>query len=165
MKKNKLTIEVIMSKPKAFVEDYIRLLPSMLLGSGTAFLIDLSIYTCLRPRFGANISALTAFFFGTITLYSILRLTQKSKIRSKRIGVTIQLVLGVGSLAINLIILNSIDFLMLTYYQQLYLEKLDHSSSYAAISKLISATFGFLWTSSMSSKILFRSTSRFTKKL
>ena len=154
-KSNQNISRILLHKYIRSLKSYFLFLPNFLLGSGTAFIVDFSLYTYLRPNIGTNWSALVAFSFGTLTLYIVLRLKQQSKIKRKRVGLVLQFLVGLGSLAINISILNSFDYILNLIEQDLYSNVLNSSSYYAGITKLISAAIGFIWTSSMSAKLLF----------
>ncbi len=144
----------------SWFKTYIKFLPSFFIGSGSAFLIDIIIFTILRNSLGTNISALISLFVGSLTIFTILRFLQVSRIKRKRKGLFIQLCIGIGSLIINLICLNIIDYLTQSINADAYYQYLNESRIYAALSRLVAGCFGFLWTSSMTSKFLFYSTRR-----
>jgi len=52
--------------------------------------------------------------------------------------------------------LNSIDYLFQMYNYNLYSNVLNRNNYYALITKIISSSIGFLWTSSMTGKFLFK---------
>ena len=155
LKENIMKNNSVFSRIKNKLRTYIFFLPSFLVGAGSAFFVDFSIYTFLKPILGINSSALISFIFGTLTIYSILRIRNNSKIKSKKIGFSIQFLIGIGSFVINLIILNLLDFFPFNFFQDQFLSEPYNSRYIAAINKLISSSFGFIWTSSMTSKILF----------
>ena len=86
------------------LKSYFKFLPVFLIGSGTAFLVDVIIYTLIRQSLGTNLSAIISLFFGSITLFTILRILQISRIKKKRVGLSIQLLIACGSFIINIII-------------------------------------------------------------
>ena len=135
---------------------YIEFIPSYLIGSGFAFTVDTSIFTLLRATYGTNYSAIIAFFFGGITSFSILFITTKYRLNKKRIGLIIFLVIGLGTLAINLVILNLIDYIIQINNPSLYINILNKTPFYALITKVISACIGFIWSSIMTNKLLFK---------
>ena len=143
-----------------YFNSYFKILPNLFFGSGLAFIVDLITYSILRSNFGINISAILAFIFGVNTLYFTLRIRLKSKIKRKRKGLLIQLLIGVGSLLINIFILNMIDLFLIEFYPDDYFMNLNQSSIYAAITKTISSLIGFIWTSIMTSKFVFDSSKR-----
>ena len=155
MKKNN-----VFQRLKSKLRKYIFFLPSFLFGSGTAFFVDFSIYTFFKPILGINISALISFIFGTLTLYSVLRIRNNSKIKSKKIGFSIQFLLGIVGFIINLIILNLLDIFTFNFFENQFLLELYNSRYNTAINKLISSSVGFIWTSSMTSTILFTNRKR-----
>tara|TARA_Y100001968_G_C19454040_1_gene770908 strand:+ start:8808 stop:9257 length:450 start_codon:yes stop_codon:yes gene_type:complete len=138
-----------------FFKRYILSLPSYLPGSGIAFLIDLMIYTILKPILGTSLSGCIGFMGGTITLYSIFRLTKSSKIKRKRYGLFVQFIIGQITLIINLIVLNTIDYLWVNYvvvtFPSIYLQV----NFYAFFQKIFASSCGFIWTSSMTMRINF----------
>ena len=125
-----------------------------------AFIVDLITYSILRSNLGINISAIIAFIFGVNTLYFTLRIRLKSKIIRKRKGLLIQLLLGFGSLLINILVLNMIDLFLIKFYPDYYFLKFNQSSIYAGITKTISSSIGFIWTSTMTSRFVFESAKR-----
>ena len=143
-------------KIKLGLKKYLEFIPFYLIGSGLAFTVDLSIFTLLRTSLGTNYSALIAFIFGTITSFSILLFITKYRLHRKRIGLLIHLLIGLGTLIINLIILNSIDNIAKLYNHFLYTEILNNSNLYAISTKVISSGIGFIWTSYMTGKLLFK---------
>tara|TARA_B100000579_G_C22363051_1_gene634737 strand:+ start:135 stop:584 length:450 start_codon:yes stop_codon:yes gene_type:complete len=135
---------------------YIEFVPFYLLGSGFAFTVDITIFTLLRTNFGTNFSAFLAYFFGTITSFSILLITTTYRLNKKRFGLLIQLIVGLGTLIINLTILNCLDYITQLYNYQLYINILNKSHLYALITKIISNGIGFIWSSFMTGKFLFK---------
>ena len=141
---------------KAGLKKYLDFLPFYLIGSGFAFTVDLTVFTILRPSLGTNYSAFIAYIFGTITSFCTLLLITKYRLNKKRFGLIIQLIIGLGTLIINLIVLNTIDQLTKSYNYMLYMNTLNQSSYYALISKVISSGIGFIWTSYMTGILLFK---------
>ena len=144
------------SKLISDIKKYIKFIPFYLVGSGCAFTVDLIVFTILRTSFGSNISALIAFFFGTITSFLVLSNILKYRLRKKRFGIIIQLLIGLGTLLINIFILNIIDYSSQKINYDLYINYLDKSHYYALFSKIIASCVGFLWTSSLTGKFLFK---------
>ena len=141
---------------KLGLKKYLEFIPYYLIGSGLAFTVDLTIFTLLRSSFGTNYSAFIAYIFGTITSFSTLIFITKYRLRKKRIGLLIHLLIGLGTLIINLIILNSIDFIFRFYNYSFYTETLNNNNYYALITKATSSGIGFIWASSMTEKLLFK---------
>ena len=135
---------------------YLEFIPFYLVGSGFAFTIDVTIFTILRINFGTNYSAFISYIFGTITSFSILLIITKYRLNKKRYGLLIQLMIGLGTLFINLLILNTIDYITEFYNSILYNNILNKSHYYALICKTISSCIGFIWTSYMTNKLLFK---------
>ncbi len=145
-----------LNKFKLGVKKYLEFVPFYLVGSGLAFTVDISIFTLLRTNLGTNYSALIAYIFGTITSFSTLLFITKYRLNKKRVGLLIHLLIGLGTLLINLIILNSIDYIAKLHDYVLYAEILNNSNYYALSTKVISSGIGFIWTSSMTGKFLFK---------
>ena len=135
---------------------YLEFVPFYLIGSGFAFTVDISIFTILRSNYGTNFSAILSYIFGTLTSFSILLFITKYRLNKKRFGLLIHLLIGLGTLIINLIILNSLDFIIKFYNYDLYIETFNRSNYYALITKGISNGIGFIWTSYMTGKLLFK---------
>ena len=135
---------------------YLEFIPFYLIGSGFAFTVDITIFTFLRTSFGTNYSAFISYIFGTITSFSILLIITKYRLNKKRFGLLIHLIIGIGTLIINLIVLNLIDNITQVYNYMLYTNTLNKSNYYALITKIISGGIGFLWTSYMTGKLLFK---------
>ncbi len=138
------------------IKKYLEFVPFYLIGSGFAFTVDITVYTLLRANIGTNYSAFIAYIFGTITSFSILLTITKYRLNKKRFGLTIHLIIGLGTLIINLIILNTIDHITQYYNNIFYYNTLNKNNYYALITKIISNGIGFLWTSYMTSKLLFK---------
>ena len=141
---------------KIAFKKYLEFIPFYLIGSGFAFTVDITIFTLLRTSFGTNYSAFISYIFGTITSFTILLIITSYRLERKRSGLIIHLLIGLGTLIINLIVLNTIDHLSQQYNHSLYMNTLNKSNYYALISKVISNGVGFLWTSFMTGKILFK---------
>ena len=141
---------------KTVLKKYLEFIPFYLIGSGFAVTVDITIFTLLRANIGTNYSAFIAYIFGTITSFSILLTITKYRLDKKRFGLIIHLIIGLGTLIINLIVLNFIDYITQFYNNILYYNTLNKSNYYALITKIISNGIGFLWTSYMTSKLLFK---------
>jgi len=141
---------------KTGLKKYLEFVPFYLIGSGFAFAVDLTIFTLLRTSLGTNYSAFIAYIFGTITSFFTLLVITKYRLNKKRFGLIIQLSIGLGTLIINLIVLNSIDQLTKSYNYLLYMNTLNQSNYYALITKVISSGIGFIWTSYMTGILLFK---------
>ena len=135
---------------------YLEFVPFYLIGSGFAFTVDISIFTLLRVSLGTNYSAFISYIFGTFTSFSILLLITKYRLNKKRFGLLIHFIIGMGTLLINLVILNMIDNITQLYNYTLYINILNESRYYALITKVISGGIGFIWSSFMTGKFLFK---------
>ena len=133
-------------------KNYLRSLPKYLVGSGTAFTTDLIAYASLKPYLGISKSLSISFLVGTITLYCILRLTTHSRIRKKRIGLILQIGIGLGSFLINYLLLIKFErfFDVLLTKPMMVNEHLI-----AGLTKLIAACIGFIWSSYMTMRLNF----------
>ena len=140
--------------------DYIKFLPSFIKASGSAFLIDSLVFTFLRPTLGTNYSACISFLCGTITLFSVLRIFNESRIKRKRTGILVQSFIGLGSFFINLCMLNLFDYLFKSFDYLFYNANLNKSFLYAFMIRFLSACIGFIWTSTMTNKFTFTSKRR-----
>ena len=147
---------MILNSIKIAFKKYLEFVPFYLIGSGFTFTVDITVFTLLRTSFGTNYSAFISYIFGTITSFTILLIITSYRLKRKRSGLVIQLIIGLGTLIINLIVLNSIDYITQTYDYVLYMNTLNKSNYYALISKVISNAIGFFWTSYMTGRILFK---------
>ena len=138
------------------LKKYIKFIPFYIVGSGCAFTIDLTVFTLLRTSLGSNMSAIIAFIFGTITSFLVLSSILEYRLRKKRFGIIIQLLIGLGTLLINIMVLNIIDYSSEKINHELYINNLDKSHYYALFSKIIASCIGFLWTSTLTGKFLFK---------
>tara|TARA_Y100001968_G_C19312830_1_gene695096 strand:- start:517 stop:966 length:450 start_codon:yes stop_codon:yes gene_type:complete len=141
---------------KSELRKYFEFVPFYLIGSGFAFTVDIIIFTLLRTSFGTNYSAFISYIFGTITSFSILLLITSYRLNKKRFGIAIQFLIGLVTLLINLLVLNLIDYIIQFYNYMLYANILNKSNYYALTTKVISNGIGFLWTSYMTGRLLFR---------
>ena len=141
---------------KSELKKYLEFFPFYLIGSGFAFTVDVTTFTLLRTNLGTSNSAVISYIFGTITSFSILLIITRYRLNKKRFGLLIHLFIGLGTLLINLIVLNTIDYLVQLYNLILYTDILNKSNYYALISKVISNGVGFFWTSYMTGRLLFK---------
>ena len=141
---------------KSELKKYLEFFPFYLIGSGFAFIVDVTTFTLLRTNLGTSNSAVISYIFGTITSFSILLIITRYRLNKKRFGLLIHLFIGLGTLLINLIVLNTIDYLVQLYNLILYTDILNKSNYYALISKVISNGVGFFWTSYMTGRLLFK---------
>ena len=145
-----------LKKFKSKFTKYLEFIPFYLIGSGFAFTVDITIFTVLRSTLGTNLSAFISYIFGSITSFIVLLIITKYRLNKRRFGLLIHLIIGLGTLAINLIVLNSIDYILHLYNYTLYTNVLNESNYYALITKTVSSCIGFLWTSYMTGKFLFK---------
>ena len=136
---------------KKDITSYLKFFPYYLISSSIAFITDTTFYSFLRPKYGIVFAAVNAFLAGTTILFFMLRLTNKSKIKSKRKGFFFQVLIGLGSLIINIIALYFIDILIEVISQ----DKFQINTMYSFLTKIISGCFGFVWSSFLTSKYNF----------
>ena len=148
MHKNKYFSKFINKKD---ISNYFKFFPFYLISSFIAFVTDASFYSFLRPKYGIVFAAINAFLAGTTILFFMLRLTNKSKIKSKRKGFLLQIFIGLGSLFINIFALFFIDILVEFIFQ----DSFQINSIYSFFTKIISGCFGFIWSSFLTSKYNF----------
>ena len=141
---------------KTGLKKYFEFIPFYLIGSGLAFTVDLTIFTLIRSSLGTNYSAFISYIFGTFTSFFTLFFITKYRLNKKRLGLIIHLIIGLGTLIINLIVLNTIDQITKSYDYMLYINTLNQSNYYALISKVTSSGIGFIWTSYMTGILLFK---------
>ena len=147
MKKQKILIAL---------KKYIQFLPFYLSGSSLGILVHLVIFTILRTDLGTNISFLVSYVFGAFTSFFLFSTILKYRLKKKRLGILLQLLIGLVTFLINIIVLNLIDFSLQFINYELYINDLDNSYYYALFSKIIASCIGFIWTSSMTGKFLFK---------
>lgn len=135
---------------------YLIFLRFYLIATFFAVIVDLTIYTYLRNHINIISSATISFIFGQITVFSILNALQIRKIKRKRYALTTQFLIGLGTVSIHIIILKFLDS---NIYLIGYLgidNILKNKNIYNLITKFIAACFGFLWTSLMTRKFIFK---------
>ena len=148
MNKNKFVQKLL--KNNSFL-NYLRFIPYYLSSSSLAFITDTTLYSFFRPIYGIIFSSIVSFIGGTTTLFFILKFTNKSKIRSKSKGFLCQILIGIGSLSINIFILSLLEVLAkITLGESFHVNSL-----YSLITKIISGSFGFIWSSFLTSKYNF----------
>ena len=141
---------------KSEAKKYLEFIPFYLIASGLAFTVDILIFTLLRASFGTNYSAFISYVFGTITSFSTLLLITKYRLNKKRLGLVLHLAIGLGTLIINLVVLNLIEYFAQSYNYILYTNILNKSNYYALFIKVMSNGIGFIWTSYMTGRFLFK---------
>ena len=119
-------------------------------------IVDLVIYTYLRNHINIISSATGSFILSQITVFSILNSLQQRKIKRKRYALTIQFLIGLGTVSIHIIILKFLDsnIYLLGYFGLQNI--LNDKNLYSIASKFIAACFGFIWTSLMTRKFIFK---------
>ena len=139
------------------LEDYLLFLPSYLKSTILASIVDIFVYTISKPKLGTNLSIILAFSLAQLTLFFILSSLQVRKIKKKRDGISLQLLIGTGTLFIQLIVINTFEKILEYSFSELYVLTLQESSLFLALSRVLSIFFGFLWTSIMTKKLIFSS--------
>ncbi len=119
-------------------------------------IVDLVIYTYLRNHINIISSATSSFILSQITVFSILNALQQRKIKRKRYALSIQFLIGLGTVSIHIIILKFLDsnIYLLGYFGMQNI--LNDKNLYSIASKFIAACFGFIWTSLMTRKFIFK---------
>ena len=130
--------------------NYIKFLPKFFTGSFIAFLIDNLIYSYLRPLIGINYSAFFAFLVGASTLFVYLQINSVSKLSSKKKSFLLLMFIGLGSLIINIIFLNIIEFSLFEIFNFIKINSL-----LAGITKILSGGL-LIWSSTLTSKFLYK---------
>ena len=148
MNKNKYFLKFFNKKD---ISSYFKFFPYYLISSSIAFITDTSFYSFLRPKYGIIFAAVNSFLAGTTILFFMLKLTNKSKIKSKRKGLLFQFLIGLGSLGINVIALYFLDILIDFISQEIF----QINTIYSFFTKIISGCFGFIWSSFLTSKYNF----------
>tara|TARA_B100000242_G_C43042718_1_gene486548 strand:+ start:719 stop:1156 length:438 start_codon:yes stop_codon:yes gene_type:complete len=122
--------------------------------SGCAFLLNILIYTFFKRYIGINLSAIIAEISGSILLYFLLKFFRKAKLKKKRHGILLQSLIALMTLIINLLVLNTLD-LIVNNTSLIILKSIFTFNQYSFLSKLISSSIGFIWTSTMTMKFNF----------
>ena len=119
-------------------------------------IVDLVIYTYLRNHINIISSATSSFILSQITVFSIINALQQRKIKRKRYALSIQFLIGLGTVSIHIIILKFLDsnIYLLGYFGMLNI--LNDKNLYSIASKFIAACFGFIRTSLMTRKFIFK---------
>ena len=119
-------------------------------------IVDLVIYTYLRNHINIISSATSSFILSQITVFSILNALQQRKIKRKRYALSIQFLIGLGTVSIHIIILKFLDsnIHLLGYFGMQNI--LNNKNFYSITSKFIAACIGFIWTSLMTRKFIFK---------
>lgn len=134
---------------------YLKYLPHYLKVSGIAFLLNIFLYTFLKPKIGINASGFIGEIIGTLVLYSILRLSRKPKINKTIFGVSVQYLISAITVSINIIALNIINFFYIKYLIDFNFFSTISETNISIISKIIASILGMIWTSSMTMKFSF----------
>ena len=122
--------------------------------SGCAFLFNILIYTFFKKYIGINLSAIIAEISGSILLYFLLKFFRKAKLKKKRYGILLQSLIALVTLVINILVLNMLD-LIVNNTSLISLKDIFTFNQYSFLSKLISSSIGFIWTSTMTMKFNF----------
>ncbi len=121
-----------------------------------ALISDLAIYTFLRNNINIIPSAIISFISSQIILFSILNYLQIRKIKRKRYALLLQFLICLGTLIIQILILKFLDS-NIYLIQYIGIESLlKNKNLYNFITKFIASCFGFIWTSLMIRKFIFK---------
>lgn len=142
---------------KNSINAYFKLMPSYFISTFFALITDNFIYTLTKNIYGIFFSTLFSFILSQIVLYSLLTKLAKEKFRNKFKGFLVQILISIGTLIINLIILNLINYFEIKYSYNDFLDFKENSLIYTSLTKFIASGFGFLWTSLLTSKFTFSS--------
>ncbi len=148
MNKNKYFLKFLNKKD---ISSYLKFFPYYLFSSLLAFITDTFFYSFLRPKYGILFAAINAFLAGTTILFFMLRFTNKSKIKSKKKGFLFQILIGTGSLIVNIFVL----FLLDIFGKIIFQDSFEINNIYSFFTKFISGCFGFIWSSFLTSKYNF----------
>ena len=132
-------------------------MPSYFISTFFALITDNLIYSLTKNIYGIFFSTIFAFILSQIVLYSFLRKLAKEKFRNRFKGFLVQILISIGTLIINLIVLNLIDYFETNYSYYNFLNSTESSLIYNSITKFIANGFGFLWTSILTSRFTFSS--------
>ena len=147
------------------VISYFIFLRFYLIATFFAVIVDLVLYTYLRNYINIISSATISFIFGQITVFSILNTLQIRKIKRKRYALATQFLIGLGTVSIHIIILKFLDSnIYLIEYLGLQ-NILKNKNLYNLTTKFFAACFGFIWTSLMTRKFIFRPKNKSYKNL
>ena len=138
------------------VVSYLNFLRFYLIATFFGVIVDLVVYTYLRNYVSIISSAIISFILSQITVFSILNTLQYRKIKRKRYAFTIQSLIGLGTVSIHIIILKFLDsnIYLIEYFGIQNI--LKSKNLYSITSKFIAACFGFIWTSLMTRKFIFK---------
>ena len=135
---------------------YLIFLRFYLIATCFGVIADLIIYTYLRNYINIIPSAIISFILSQITTFSILNTLQIRKIKRKRYALSIQFLIGLGTVSIHILILKFLDSnIYLIEYLGIQ-NLLKDKNLYSIITKFIAACFGFIWTSLMTRKFIFK---------
>ncbi len=135
---------------------YLIFLRFYLIATFFALIVDLSIYTYLRNHINIISSATISFILSQITVFSILNNLQIRKIKKKRYALTMQFLIGLGTVSIHIIVLKFLDSnLYLLGYLGIQ-NMIKNKNIYNFTSKFFAACIGFIWTSLMTRKFIFK---------
>ena len=145
------------------VISYLIFLRFYLIATFFALIVDLVIYTYLRNHINIIPSATTSFILSQITAFSILNNLQTRKIKRKRYALIIQFLIGLGTVSIHIIVLKFLDSNSYII-GNLGIQNLpNYKNLYNLVTKFISACFGFIWTSLMIRKFIFKPKNKILK--
>ena len=141
---------------KLKVKNYIRFISRFSIASVSSFFIDIFTYAFLKQYLGINISALISFLTSQIILFLLLKIFLVSRKANNFKSFFILILIGLGSFLIHIVILNIIDLIIYHSYYNFYNQTYFNSKTGAIVTKLICGVFGFLWSSTLINKKLFK---------
>jgi len=135
---------------------YLKFLKFYLIATFFGLITDLFTYSFARNYFDIVLSASISFLVSQIVLFSILNSLQTRKIKKASYAFPLQLFISVGTVIIHIIVLKFLDNNLIKI-DNLMIQKIFHEKNlYNFISKFIAACIGFIWTSTMLRKFIFK---------
>jgi len=158
MKKIKLKIKKkeIFFKINVLKKEYLSFLPRFSIIAVITYLIDIVIFSLFRAEIGSNFAAILSFAISQLFLFTLLKLSFNTRVKSLKKGLFIQFLIGIGSLIIHISIINLIDFVIFNLNQVFYYQNYIKSFYYAVFVKLLCGSFGYIWSSIMTNIYLFK---------
>ena len=135
---------------------YLKFLKFYLFATFFGLITDLFTYSFARNYFDIIFSASISFFISQSVLFSILNIFQVRNIKKKRYAFQLQLLISIGTVFIHIIVLQFLDNNIFKIDNIIIEKIISEKNIYNFISKFIAACFGFIWTSTMLKKFIFK---------
>ena len=142
---------------KKRINSFLNFLSRFTFVSIICFSIDTLLFINLRSEIGTNKALIISFFVSQTLLFILLKTLLIKKFKREINGYLIQIAIGIGSLIIHFSILNIIDYFTLIFFPNFYLDVFLDSKIISLFLKLTCGAFGFLWSSILSKKLLYKS--------